>query len=65
MNTPTFALRIAGTIFGIVSLAHLLRVVMHADVVISGYSMPMWVSVAAFAVTGALGVWMWKLSIKE
>ena len=65
MNTPTFALRVAGTIFGIVSLAHMLRFFMHADVVIASYAVPMWVSVAAFAVTGALSLWMWGLSLKE
>ena len=65
MNSPALALRIAGTIFGIVSLAHLLRFVLRADIVMAGYALPMWVSAAALAVTGVLGVWMWRLSLKE
>ena len=65
MNTQVLALRVAGTIFGIVSLAHLLRLVMNAEVIIEGYAVPMWVSAAAVAVTGLLSLWMWKLSLKQ
>ncbi|MBI2993287.1 MAG: hypothetical protein HYY48_03825 [Gammaproteobacteria bacterium] len=62
VNTPVIALRIAGTIFGVVSLAHLLRLVVHADIVIAGYAVPGWMSAAAFVVAGALSLWMWRLS---
>ena len=62
MNTPIAALRVAGTIFGIVSLAHVWRLVTRAEVLVAGYSIPFWVSVIAVLVAGGLSVWMWRVS---
>lgn len=65
MNAQIIGLRVAGTIFGIVSLAHVWRLVTHAEVLIAGYSIPNGVSVIAFLVAGGLSVWMWKLSASK
>lgn len=48
-------LTLAGAIFALVSLAHLLRAVMGWPVVIAGWNVPMWLSWVAFVAAGALG----------
>ena len=65
MNSLIFGLRVAGTIFGIVSLLHLLRIVTEATVIIAGYSLPMWINVMGFIAAGFLCVWLWKLSFRK
>ncbi len=35
---------------------------MHLEVTAGGNQIPFWPSVVAFIVTGALSVWLWKLS---
>lgn len=54
MDRKTY-LTLAGAIFALVSLAHLLRVVMGWPVVIAGWAVPMWLSWLAFVAAGALG----------
>jgi len=52
MSTKSFLL-IAGVIFGIVAIAHLLRIFMALPVTIGGWIIPMWVSwVAVIVGTG-------------
>jgi hypothetical protein len=46
---------LAGIIFLLVSLAHLLRAVMIWPVVVANWSVPMWLSWIAFLIAGALG----------
>ena len=43
----------------IISLAHLFRVIFQAQIMISTFTVPMWMSVAAFIVTAALAIWLW------
>jgi hypothetical protein len=62
MNSPTTGLRVASVIFAIVCLAHLLRLITHAVVIIGTYHVPMWPTVLALIVSGLLCVWMWRLS---
>ena len=45
MNTKIIGLRVAGTIFGIVAVLHLLWVVMGISVVIDGWMLPVWMNV--------------------
>jgi len=45
---------LVGAIFAVVALAHILRVVMGWSVVIGTWTVPMWVSWAAFVVAGGL-----------
>ena len=62
MNSPTTGLRVASVIFAIVCLAHLLRLITHAVVIIGTYHVPMWPTVLALIVSGLLCIWMWRLS---
>lgn len=45
---------IVGSIIGLVSLAHLVRAISGADVIIAGWSFPLWLSWVAFLATGYL-----------
>ena len=47
---------IAVVVFSIVSLAHLLRLIFHVEVLVGGATVPMWVSVVGFPVAGALAI---------
>jgi hypothetical protein len=53
MDQKTFNL-IAGLIFAVVALLHLLRAYMGWQVVIADWTVPMWLSWIAFVVTGGL-----------
>jgi hypothetical protein len=48
-------LRLAGAIFALVALAHLVRAVMDWPIVIAGWIVPIWLSWLAFVIAGALG----------
>ena len=63
MNTPQNGLRVAGTIFGLVSLGHLLRMLLHFQLLIGSHPVPLWMNALAFLVTGALAWWFWQLSL--
>lgn len=62
MNSKNFLLRLAGTIFGVVAVFHLLRVVTGATIVIAGWSIPIWMNVLGFVATAILCGWMWWVS---
>ena len=47
-------------VFSLVAVAHLLRLVFQAEVVVGGAIVPMSVSVVGLVVTGALGVALWR-----
>jgi len=49
MNQKTFA-RIAGAVFTLVAVGHVLRIAFGASVVVQNTSIPMWVSWIAFVV---------------
>ena len=53
MSEKTFA-AIAATIFGLVALVHLLRLVMGWSIVIEAWTVPMWLSWIGLVVAGAL-----------
>jgi hypothetical protein len=53
MDQTMFA-RIAGVIFAIVALCHLLRIVMGWPLVIADWTVPMWLSWIGLVVAGAL-----------
>jgi hypothetical protein len=48
-------LTVAGAIFVLVALAHLVRAVMDWPIMIAGWIVPVWLSWLAFAIAGALG----------
>ena len=55
MSSRNF-LRIAGTIFALVALAHLLRIIMGWPVMIGTWSIPIWISLIALVGAGLLSV---------
>ena len=65
INSKILGLRVAGTIFGIVAMFHLLRVVTGVTIVIAGWMLPIWVNVLGFAGSGLLCVWLWLLSVSR
>jgi tetrahydromethanopterin S-methyltransferase subunit E len=62
MNSQSFGLRVAGIVFGLVSLGHLWRLLAHTDIHIGSHHVPIWASVVGLIVAGALSIWMWRLS---
>ena len=61
MDTKGY-LRLAGAIFALVALAHLVRAVLNWPIVIAGWIVPIWLSWVAFLVAGALSWFGWNLS---
>ncbi|NQT76164.1 MAG: hypothetical protein HQ565_00515 [Bacteroidetes bacterium] len=64
-NLIILALRIAGTIFGIVAVIHLLRVITDASVIIAGWELPIWVNVLGFVGATFLCGLMWWVSFTK
>ena len=62
MNSRILGLRIAGSVFALVGLAQLLRLVMQLEIIAGGRRIPLWPSGIAFVITGFLSVWLWNLS---
>jgi hypothetical protein len=62
MNSQSVGLRVAGTIFGLLCLGHLLRLLTRAEVLIAGHPLPLWASVVGVLIAGGLSFWMWRLS---
>jgi hypothetical protein len=62
MNSPIIGLRVAGTVFGLMALAQLARLVMRPEVLVAGHVMPLWPSALAFVILAGLSAWMWKLA---
>jgi hypothetical protein len=55
MSQKAFSL-LAGLVFCLVAVGHLLRIVYEAPVQIAGWTAPMWVSWPALLVSGFLGI---------
>ena len=62
MNSRILGLRIAGALFALICLGHLLRLVGRVEVTIAGYTVPMWLSLVAAVFSAGLAAWMWILS---
>ena len=62
MNPQILALRVASIIFGLMSLAQLVRLVIRPEVLVAGHQMPLWPSALALVMLGGLSFWMWKLA---
>jgi hypothetical protein len=61
MNQRSFSL-LAGIIFIIIALLHLLRIIYGLDPVVEGWTVPKWMSWVAWVVAGYLGFEGLKLS---
>ena len=62
MKSQILGLRVASVIFGLMSLAQLLRLVIQPEVLVNGHRMPLWPSTLAVIILAGLSVWLWKLS---
>jgi hypothetical protein len=51
---------VASILFWLIALAQLLRVLFRLEVTAGGVNIPIWVSILAFIVLGALGIWLWR-----
>ena len=62
MGSQILGLRVASILFGLISIAHLARLIMRPEVLVAGYLMPLWPSALAFVILGGLSFWLWKLA---
>jgi len=62
MHSQIFGLRVASAIFGLMSLAQLMRLLLRPEVIVDGYLMPLWPNALALVFFGILCIWLWKLS---
>jgi len=54
------ALRTAGTIFLLVAIAHLGRLIVRPQIMVGNFVVPLWPSAVAFVAILALAIWMFK-----
>ncbi|MDZ4404826.1 hypothetical protein [Prosthecobacter sp.] len=62
MNSPLLGLRLAGTVFGLMALAQLTRLLLRTDILVAGNTLPLWPSGLAFLALSGLSLWLWKLA---
>ena len=65
MNSQMTALRIAGAIFALFALGHVWRFVTDGEVVVGGYTLPVWPSGLLAIVALGLSIWMWRLASRR
>ena len=58
------ALKVAGAIFLLMALLHLLRIIFSIEVVVAGFTAPIWLSIFGFIFALALALWMFKMAMK-
>ncbi|MCE0724496.1 MULTISPECIES: hypothetical protein [Legionella] len=59
------ALIVAGLIFTLVALIHVLRIIYYWQVTVAGYSIPMSASSVALSVSAILAIWMFVAAAKK
>ena len=64
MNSQILGLRVASIVFGLMSVAQLVRLIIRPEVLVAGHLMPLWPSTLAFVFLGGLSFWLWKLASK-
>jgi hypothetical protein len=57
-----FYLRVSGTLFGLIALGHLLRLVYRVPAELGQWVVPLWVSVIGLLVPAALALWAFRLA---
>ena len=62
MNSQILGLRGAGTVFGLMALAQLARLLIRPQVLVAGHQMPLWPSALGLVILAGLSLWMWKLA---
>ncbi len=51
---------VAAILFWLIALAQLLRVLLRVEVTAGGVNIPFWISILAFVILAALGIWLWR-----
>jgi type IV secretory pathway TrbL component len=51
---------VAAIFFWLIALVQVLRVLFRVEVTAGGVNIPLWVSILAVIVLGALGIWLWR-----
>jgi len=64
MKSQIIGLRVAGAVFALVCLGHLLRILTRVDVLIAGLQIPVWINAVGVVIAGGLSLWMWRLSAR-
>ena len=54
--------QISGTLFTLIALAQLCRVILGWPAQVGGVSIPIWFSIVACLVTGSLAIWAFRVS---
>lgn len=62
MKSQITGLRVAATVFGLMALAQLGRLVIQPAIVVAGITLPLWPSVLACGLLAALSAWLWRLA---
>ena len=64
MNNKDTGLKVAGALFALVGLLHLLRIALGFELVIAGRLIPLWVNGAGLIFACGLSFWLFGLSKK-
>jgi hypothetical protein len=56
-----FYLRVSGTLFGLIALGHLLRLLYRVPAELGQWVVPLWVSVIGLLLPAALALWAFRL----
>jgi hypothetical protein len=64
MDQKTFSV-VAGVVFAVVAVLHLLRIYMNWPVVIADWSVPMWVSWVGLVIAGGLAFFGLRLAARD
>jgi hypothetical protein len=59
------ALIVAGSIFVIVAMLHLVRLILKFPVILGHWEVPMFMSVIGLLIAGALCLWMFTSAVKK
>jgi hypothetical protein len=62
MSSQQRGLRVAGVIFALFALGHVVRLATKAEVMVGSRQIGLWVSVVALLVGAVLSLWLWRLS---
>ena len=63
-HNKALPLLVSGYVFGIIALAHLLRIIFKSDLIIASVNIPMEVSYIGFVITLLFSIWMFKSAKK-
>ena len=62
MNPQITGLKVAGTVFGLVGLLQLIRLLAGWEIIINHREIPLWFSGVAVVVLGCLSIWLFRLA---